>query len=253
LFIGDFAAAISFLFKPDFSKINMSVVLGALGQAFFSVGIGMGFMLTFGAYLPKKISIGKSALAIVVGDTVVAIVAGLAIFPFVFGFGLNPSSGEGLVFETLPVALGNMPGAYFLALGFFLLLSVAALTSQLATLEPIIAAVSERTTMGRKLSTVVVSLATFVFGMGTVLSFNHWSEITLFGETFFGLTDKVVTQITMPLGALLVTIFVAWFSRKSNAVDGESEHQRWFSSWYFLVRYVCPIAVATIFIYQFIG
>ena len=250
-FLGDMASAINFLFKPDFSKINADVFLSALGQAFFSVGIGMGFMITFGAYLPKKISIGKSALVIVAGDTLVSIVAGLAIFPFVFGHGLDPSAGEGLVFETLPVALGSLPGANIFAFGFFLLFTIAALTSQLALLEPMIAGLSERAGIGRKLSTIIVGCATFIFGIGTVLSFNLWADVKLFGETFFGLSDKIVTQITMPLGALMVTVFVGWVMKNEATSKTEQSAGHWFKSWRLLVRYLCPVAVGAIFLYQF--
>ena len=253
LFLGDTPAALEFLFKPDFSKITPEVVLGALGQAFFSVGIGMGFMVTFGAYLPANISLGKSALVIVLGDTLVAIIAGLAIFPFVFGYGLSPSSGEGLVFQTLPVALGSLPGAYIFTTGFFLLLAVAALTSQLATLEPMIAGLAERSGLSRKLSTAAIGGATFVFGIGTVLSFNLWAEKKLLGETFFGLSDKIVTQITMPLGALMITVFIAWSVKRERALPPAETGAPWFVAWHFLARYVCPVAVAVIFLYQFIN
>ena len=250
-FFGDFSAALHFLFKPDFSKINADVFLSALGQAFFSVGIGMGFMITFGAYLPKQVSIGKSALVIVTGDTLVSIIAGLAIFPFVFGYGLDPSAGEGLVFETLPVALGSLPAANMFACGFFLLLIVAALTSQLALLEPMISGLSERAGISRKLSTLLVGCATFIFGIGTVLSFNLWSDVTLFGETFFGLSDKIVTRITMPLGALMLTLFVGWVMKDELTAKENKADSHWMKSWQLLVRYLCPVAVGTIFLYQF--
>lgn len=252
IFMGDMMGAVKFLFSPDFSKLNPDVVFSALGQAFFSIGISMGFMITYGAYLPKNISIGQSASVIVAGDTLVALVAGLAIFPFVFQYGFDSSSGEGLVFETLPIVFGQMPGGTFLGVAFFLLLTLAALTSQIANLEPLIAATSETLGVGRKLSAGIVGVSSFLVGLGTVVSFNIASDVKIFGETFFGFSDMVVTQITMPLAGLMTLLFIGWFVRRSVIEEALEKDSHWFSVWYFLVRYVCPMAVASILIYQFV-
>ena len=175
-FEGDMASALHFMFDFDLSAINGRVILVAVGQAFFSIGVAMGLMMGFGAYLPKDVSIAKSALIIASMDTVVAIIAGLAIFPIVFANGLDPAEGPGLIFVSLPIAFGSVTGGLIFGTLFFILLFFAALTSVLGTLEPMIAWCEERFLLRRWKAALLVCVSIFVLGMGTVFSFNLWSE-----------------------------------------------------------------------------
>ncbi|MBT4493670.1 MAG: sodium-dependent transporter, partial [Gammaproteobacteria bacterium] len=151
-----FGEAANYLFTPDFSKITGSTFLAAVGQAFFSIGVGMAGMMIFGSYLPPQVSITRCVLIIITIDTLVALIAGLMIFPMVFRFGLDPAGGPGLIFQTLPVAFAQMPGGQFIAIVFFTLLSVAAVTSMVGLLEPLVAWVEDSTTMNRQQATLTM-------------------------------------------------------------------------------------------------
>jgi len=173
---GDMPRTLHFMFDFDLSAINGRVILVAIGQAFFSIGVAMGLMMGFGAYLPRDISIGRSAVIIVVADTLVAIIAGLAIFPIVFANGLDPAHGPGLVFVSLPIAFGSVTGGLVFGTLFFILLFFAALTSVIGILEPMIAWWQERFRLPRRLAAFLVCLSVFVLGFGTIFSFNIWSN-----------------------------------------------------------------------------
>ena len=191
-----YAQGLHFLFSPDFSKITGKVVLTAMGQAFFSLGLGMGTMMIYGAYLPKNVSIGKSAIIVAGADTIVALLAGMAIFPIVFANGLHPDSGPGLVFETLPIAFGNMTGGWLFGVLFFLMLVVAALTSSIALIEPAVAWLIESKEMTRDEACVKAGLVAWALGFITVLSFNRWAEIRFFGQTLFELIDGWILALS---------------------------------------------------------
>jgi NSS family neurotransmitter:Na+ symporter len=248
---GGFTEAARFMLEPDFSEVGPDTVLVAIGQAFFSVGVAMGGMMTYGAYLPKDIHVMRSSLIIVSADTLVALVAGLAIFPIVFGFGLSPAEGTGLVFLTLPIAFGTMPFGGIIAVLFFVLLVAAALTSTLANLEPLVSWAEERKGVSRQRATVVAGILILAVGSGSVLSFNHWSDFHPLGfiavfenMTIYDATDYIASNVLLPLGGMLTAVFAGWFMTRDAARD-ELGIRRLavFRIWRFLIRYVAPVAI----------
>jgi NSS family neurotransmitter:Na+ symporter len=253
---GDMAAGLHFMFDFDISAINARVVLMAVGHAFFSIGVAMGLMMGFGAYLGKEISIAKSALIISAMDTAVALIAGIAIFPIVFANGLDPAQGPGLIFVTLPIAFGNMPGGMVFGALFFILLFFAALTSSIGSLEPAVAWVEEHRGIKRSSAAIIVCGSAFVIGMGTIFSFNIWSGwrplgfVGRFAETnFFDLLDYITANLMMPLGGLLLALFVGWrVSPQAVADELDIQNPWFFRTWFWLLRWVVPISITIIFI-----
>jgi len=253
---GDMAAGLRFMFAFDISAINGRVVLMAVGHAFFSIGVAMGLMMGFGAYLGKEISIARSALIISAMDTLVALMAGIAIFPIVFANGLDPAEGPGLIFVSLPIAFGNMPGGLIFGALFFILLFFAALTSAIGSMEPVVAWVEEHRGIKRSSAAIIACSSAFIIGMGTVFSFNIWSDwyplgfTTQFAETgFFDLIDYLTANIMMPLGGLLLAVFVGW--RVAPATIREElniKSPRFFRTWFWLLRWVVPVSIAAIFV-----
>lgn len=249
---GDFKTGVAFLFNPDFSKINAGVVLIAIGQAFFSVGVAMAGMMTYGAYLPKQVSIGRSALIIVAADTLVALLAGLAIFPLVFKHGVDPEGGPGLIFETLPLAFAHMPGGYFFSIVFFTLLSVAAITSIVGLLEPLMSWGEERFRMSRKRLAAILVGTIGVLSILSILSYNQLAGFTPLawlpgfdGKNVNDILGFLTDQLMLPLGGLLIAIFVGWFMSADSSKDELAPSRAWhFSAWRFLLRYLAPPAVA---------
>ncbi|MBT8063471.1 MAG: sodium-dependent transporter, partial [Gammaproteobacteria bacterium] len=252
---GDMPATLHFLFDFDLSALTPKVVLVAVGQAFFSIGVAMGLMMGYGAYLPRDISIARSSVIIAAMDTVVAIVAGLAIFPIVFANGLDPAEGPGLIFVSLPVAFGSVTGGLIFGTLFFILLFFAALTSVFGVVEPMIAWAMERAGWARWKAAVVVCLSIFMLGLGTIFSFNVWSawrplaafeRFADFG--YFEILDYLTANIMMPLCGLLLAIFVGW-RIKPEAVMNEVNIRNpvLFRIWFWLLRWVAPIAIALIF------
>lgn len=248
---GDFGAGLSFLFSTDFSKINSSVVLSAIGQAFFSIGVAMGLMMAYGAYVPKSVSLTKASVIIASADTLVAILAGLMIFPIVFANGLDPAEGPGLIFKTLPTAFAGMPGGAVFGAVFFILLAFAAVTSSISIIEPIIAYAGDRLGMNRIKACTVFGVLAWLIGMLSVFSFNIWQEVTpldMFkafeGKTLFDLIDYVTANLLMPLGGILIALFVGWRLKREHI---ESELN--FGSpvvaqtWLILMRFVAPAAI----------
>ncbi len=242
-----FDEAIDYLFTPDFSKVTPEMVLAAIGQAFFSIGVAMAGMMIFGAYLPRDFSIPRGALMIIVIDTMVALLAGLMIFPIVFRFGLDPSGGAGLIFQTLPVAFAQMPGGQFVAIAFFLLLSVAAMTSMVGLLEPLVAWVHDRWGVVRQRATIYTVLALGVTSVFSVLSYNVIGEWQVGGFNLNGILDFVSNQIMLPVGGLLIALFAGWFvSRSVLEEELDLGSPTVFSLWYLLIRFVVPIAIAVV-------
>ena len=168
---GEFIQAVEFLFKPDFSKINGQSVIMALGQALFSLAIGTGLIMTYGSYMPDHYSIKESAAIVCIGDTLVALLAGLAIFPIVFANDLNPGEGPSLIFITLPIAFGSMPGGHLIGILFFILLIFAAFTSTMGMLEPIVAWLEEKYPGKRRILSIIAGFAIWLFALGSILSF----------------------------------------------------------------------------------
>ncbi len=248
VFAGGMSKALVWLFEPDFSRIKPEVFLIAVGQAFFSIGVAMGGMMTFGAYLPKTVSIPGSVLIIVIADTMVALLAGLVIFPAVFHNGLDPAAGAGLIFQTLPVAFAQMPGGYAFSIAFFLLLSVAGITSMVGLIECVTAWMEDHHGFARHKSATVVVGSVAVLSVISALSYNLLAEFKLGGRTINDVMDFFSNQILLPLGGLLIALFVGWFvSRESSGEELEFSHPLLFKAWHVLVRYVVPPAVAVIF------
>ena len=253
-FEGDMAGAMHFMFDFDLSVLDGRVILVAVGQAFFSIGVAMGLMMGFGAYLPKEISIARSAVIICTMDTLVAIIAGLAIFPVVFANGLDPAEGPGLIFVSLPIAFGSVTGGLIFGTLFFILLFFAALTSVFGITEPMIAWCEEWFRLKRWQAALLVCASIFVLGMGTVFSFNLWSEwrpLAAFERYadfgYFEILDYLTANIMMPLSGLLLAVFAGWMIKPEAIRDElQIENPKVFRAWFWLLRWVAPISIALI-------
>jgi len=248
-FAGGFEQAVAWLFTPDFSKIGFGTVLAAIGQAFFSIGVGMAGMMVYGSYLPKSISITHSVLIIVVADTGVALLAGLVIFPAVFHYGLDPAAGAGLIFQTLPVAFAQMPGGYVFSVLFFLILSVAGITSMVGLVESVNAWVEERFNIPRHKSAVLVVGSIAMFSILSIMSYNVMGELNMGGMNFNDVMDYFSTKILLPVGGLLIAVFAGWVVKKEATRDElTSLNGLAYEVWHFLIRFVVPPAVGVILV-----
>lgn len=243
-----------FLFQPDFSKINSSVILEALGQAFFSLSIGMGTLITYGSYINKKDNLSSTAVSVSLADTLIAILAGVAIFPAVFAYGINPAEGEALVFITLPNIFMEMPGGYFWSLLFFLLLVIAALTSTISVLEVVVAFFSEELNIGRKQATVIAAIAITILGIFCTLSQGPMNKPFIGDNNLFEVLDYTSANLLLPLGGLFIVVFVGWFMGRKNVRDELSNSSKiklpLFNFFLVIVRVIAPIAIALVFLYQ---
>jgi NSS family neurotransmitter:Na+ symporter len=241
---------IRFLFKPDFSLINGSAILVALGQAFFSLSVGMGTLITYGSYIQKKDNLANTAVSVAFADTFVAVVAGLAIFPAVFTFGINPESGQGLVYITLPIIFQKMAFGSFWAMLFFLLLCVAALTSTISMLEVVVAYFSEELGWSRKKAIWIAGSSIGILGLVVSMSWGPLADVTLGDLNIFGIFDASPAYY-LPLGGFFIVIYVGWFfgldkSKEELASEGRFSI-RYYPFFIFLVRYLAPIAIALVF------
>ena len=196
-------AGLTFLFKPEFSKLTGDGILSALGHAFFTLSLGMGTLITYGSYIKKDINLVNTVINVTVADTVIAILAGIAIFPAVFAFGIEPSEGPGLIFITLPNVFHQMPGGFIFAVLFFILLTVAALTSSISILEVVVAYFMEELNMTRKTSTILATVLISILGILCSLSMGELSPIKLFGLNIFDLTDWISANILLPIGFII--------------------------------------------------
>jgi len=251
----DIKSGLEFLFNPDFSKLTPKVVFLALGQAFFSVAIGVGMLITYGAYVPKNVSLPKAAFTISLVDAAVALLAGIVIFPLVFANGLDPAGGPGLIFITLPTAFGNMPGGHIVGFLFFILLFFAAFTSAIGMLEPVVSWLEEHKSFSRPTMAILAGFCGWVLGIAAALSFNVWSEVKLLnfvplleGKGIFELLDFFVSNLLIPFNALLIAIFAGWImSRKSILEELGLQSEALFAYLRFILRYVAPIVIGLIF------
>ena len=244
-----FQQGIDFLFHADFSKLSGASVLTAMGHAFFTLSLGMGAIMVYGSYLPKSASILKMTFAIAFADTAVALLAGMAIFPLVFANGLDIDAGPGLIFHTLPIAFGHMQGGAFFGGLFFLLLVFAAWSSAISLIEPAVAWLVENKEVSRRRASVITGLVTWFLGLLTVFSFNIASEWTVFGNTFFDLLDYLTANIMLPLGGLLIAIFVGRImSQGSSEEELNIKPQYLYSTWRFLILYIAPAGIIIVFL-----
>lgn len=246
---GGFGQGFAFLFNPDFDKLTGAGVLAALGQAFFSLGLGMGSIMTYGSYLQADASIARSSVFVVAADTMVALLAGLAIFPLVFANGLTPSMGPGLIFETLPIAFGHMPAGWLFGMLFFVLVFFAAITSSVALIEPAVAFLTENEGMKRDLACLLSGAVCWVIGLGTAFSFNIWSDVKWLNRNIFELVDMLTAEIMLPIGGVMVALFAGWImSRDTSEAELAMKNPKHYDYWRILVRFVAPIGVALVFI-----
>jgi len=237
---GGAVSGLEFLLRPQWQKIGPTAVLEALGQALFSLSLGMGTMITYGSYLSRRSNLVRSAFFVAAGDTLVAVLAGFVVFPLAFSFGLEPSAGPGLIFRTLPIAFAQLPGGYWVALGFFILLSFAALTSSISLLEVASAYFIDEQGWSRIKASWILGAVIFLLGIPSAM-----------GENFLGLMDGLATNYLLPIGALLIAVFTGWAltHRERNDELSESTGFR-LVAWSFLIRFVTPIAVILIFLHQ---
>lgn len=246
---GAYGQAMAYLFTPDFSKVTGGVVLSAMGQAFFSLSLGMGAIMIYGSYLSHTASIPRMSFIIAGLDMTVSLLAGLAIFPLVFAYGLQPQGGPGLIFMTLPIAFGQMPAGTLFGTAFFVLLVFAAWTSAISLLEPIVAWLVENKGVSRVKAATGAGIAIWLFGIGSVLSFNLWSEHRLLGKTFFDVTDYLTSNVMLPLGGLLIAVFSVWMmAAESSRSELGLRDGLAYRTWRFLVRYVGPVAILLVFL-----
>ena len=247
---------LAFLFQPDWTKVTGKTILEALGQAFFTLSLGMGCMLTYGSYMKKSDSVPGSAVNIILLDTLIAIVAGIVIFTAVFATGQNPTEGPGLIFHTLPIVFTKMTGGYYFSILFFLLLTLAAVTSVISLLEVIVAYFVDEKKWERKKAVLIFGTVGFVMGIPSALSFNYLSDFTIFGLNFFNLTNYVASNILLPLGGFFVALFIAWkwgldkaFVNLKNGAENLLESQSWIKTLIAVsLKYIAPVMIFLVFL-----
>ena len=251
------SAGMAFLFEPDFSKLTWSSVLSALGQALFSLSIGMGALVTYGSYIRKEDNLFKTGVCVAGADTLIALLSGIAIFPAVFAFGMSPASGPSLVYEVLPNVFGSMPMGALFAVLFFLLLSIAALTSTISLLEIVVLWAVEELHMKRVTATFLVSLLVFALGTVCTLSFGPFADMQIMGKTFFECLDHLTATYMMPIGAVCIILFLGWRYPKAEVFDELTNQGRlkagYFRVYYFVLRFLAPIALFIILIMGILG
>lgn len=243
---GYFMEAASFLFRPDWSQVSGEMIVTAMGQAFFTLSLGMCAIMTYGAYLPSNVNIPRVGITVAAADTVVALVAGLAIFPIVISFGLSPEGGgPGLIFTSLPLAFAEMPFGVLYGMLFFLLLSVAAWTSSISLMEPATAYIVESTNLSRKGAALLVASVAWVMGLASVFSFNIWSEVSIGGRDVMSAIEYVANDVMLPVGGLLTALFGGWIlSSKITHEELDSKMPDWaFTAWLWITRIVTPALI----------
>ena len=246
---GGFAAGVTFMLNPDFDALTWDGVLQAMGQAFFTLSLGMGAVMAYGAYLPKETSIIRVSAVVVAADTIIALLAGLVVFPLVFANGLDPADGPGLVFLTLPLAFGQMTGGAFFATIFFVLLGLAAWTSALGIVEAGVAWCTERWGCSRARAAMLVGTVIWALGLGTVLSFSLLADLTFLKGTIYANVDYLSSNVMLPLGGLFITIFAAWVMCRNSTAEELGGAGQAYRLWRFLARYVAPAAILVVFLH----
>ena len=245
---GNFGEGLAFMFTPDFDKLTWDSVLAAMGQAFFTLSIGMGAIMAYGAYLPEDTSITAASGAVVAADTMIAILAGLVIFPLVFANNLDPAEGPGLVFQTLPLALGQMPGGAFFSTVFFVLLSFAAWTSAIGLMEPAVAWLVEHHNRTRAQAAIITGLSIWSIGLASVLSFNVLADFTFYKGTIFDNVDHVTSNIMLPLGGVFIAVFAGWTMCRNSTADELGGAGSIYKLWRVFTRFVAPIGILLVFV-----
>ena len=248
-------AGLEFLFVPDFEKLTGQSILLALGQAAFSLSIGMGALITYGSYIRKDTPLLGTAVQVATADTLIAVLSGVMIFPALFAMGESPAGGPGLVFVILPKIFQSMPGGYFFSIIFFILLSVAALTSTISVLEVVVAYMKEELKMSRLKATLIGGISISAIGVLCTLSFGPLKDFTIFGKTVFDLMNYMSANIFLTFGALFIVIYTGWKLGKSNFVneinEGGKVHPLVATILVFIIKYIAPIAVGAVAIGAF--
>ncbi|NQU60908.1 MAG: sodium-dependent transporter [Rhodospirillales bacterium] len=248
------AKGVAFFLEPDFSKINAGMVIAALGHAFFSLSLGMGAMMTYGSYLPRQTSLPGAALWVTSLDTLIAVMAGFLVLPAVFAFGFDPGAGPGLTFITLPAVFSKIPFGAFFGTLFFVLLVVAALTSAISLLEVVVAYLVDEKHIARRPAAIGAGAVIFALGIPSSLSFGIWSDVTFLGKGFFDIMDYLASNVLLPTGGILISLFVGWVVF-AKVMDGDQggigQGFRWAKVWRIVCQYVAPAAIAWILISGF--
>ncbi len=252
LMLPNSSAGLAFLFKPDFSKVTSETVLIALGQAFFTLSLGSGAMITYGSYIRKTEKLGSTVIYTCILNSSVSILAGMAIFPAVFSFGIEPSQGPSLAFITLPNIFQQMFGGYFFSIIFFLLMVVAALTSTISMLEVVVAALTEGTGISRKKAAILTAIVIAIISVPCSLSYGVMSGVKFFGFNTFDLFDYITANFGMTIASMIFAVFIGWFLGKDKVRDELSNSGvlpiRYFPVFLFVVRFVVPIGIIIVFL-----
>ena len=243
---GSFATGVEFLFQPDFSSLGWDSVLVAMGQAFFTLSIGMGAIMAYGAYLPEETSISGASAAVVAADTAIAVLAALVIFPLVFANGLKVDEGVGLVFQTLPLAFGQMSGGAFFSTVFFILLSFAAWTSAIGLMEPAVAWLIEQYNRTRTQAAVIIGGIVWVIGFASVFSWNVWKDFTFLKGTLFDNILFLTNQIMLPIGGVFITVFASWIMCRNSTAEELGGSGGIYKAWRLGAQVVAPIGILTV-------
>jgi NSS family neurotransmitter:Na+ symporter len=244
---------VEFLLKPNWSSLTPDTILLALGQSFFALSVGISVMVTYASYLSKKENITKSAFSVVGLNIFISLLAGIVIFPAVFALGVEPGAGPGLVFVVLPAVFNEMAfGAFFLTI-FLVLLLFATLTSAFSILEIVVAAIVKEKTELRKQWAWKTGFVIFIFGIPSALSFGVWSDVLIFGKTIFDFADFIASNIGMPLGAFLISIFVGYrlpykLLKSELTLGTFGNMNKLFTIWYFTIRFIVPVAIIFVFL-----
>lgn len=250
---GHFMEGVSFLFALNIEKFSWGAVLSAMGQAFFTLSLGMGAIMAYGAYMPRGASIIGTATTIAFLDTGVALMSGLVIFPLVFANGLESSAGPGLMFITLPLAFGQMAGGQIFGMVFFVLVTFAAITSSISLVEPAVAWVVEKLKISRAGAAIVVGGTAWLVGLGSAFSTNIWAEFHIIGSmNFFDTMDYVSNNIMLPVGGVLIALFGGWILDKKIVDEQMSRDLMIYPIWRILTRFVAPAAVSVVFVMAFV-
>ena len=253
------SAGVDYLFRPDFSKIDAKACASALGQAFFSLSLGFGTIMTYASYVSKGDNIMTQSAATAISDLMFALIAGVAIMPAVFAFGIDPQAGPGLVFETLPYIFGQMPAGGLIAILFFAALLVAALTSSISMLEVAVAYLVEEKKFSRVWACITLFVICWIVGALCSLSFGPLSDIRINGDNLFDFFDSLSSNVLMTLGSLFTVLFVGWRLKRTDIYDEFtnggtlSTNARIFGVLWFLIRYICPLAIISIFLVGIFG
>ena len=257
IFLPNSEVGYRFYFDFDFSKINADVVIAALGQSFFSLSLGMGAIMIYGSYIEEGMNLAKTSMQIALLDTLVAVLAGLVVFPAVFSFGIDPAAGPQLVFITLPTVFAQMTGGYFFSILFFLLVAVAALTSTISIMEVQTATIAEEFKMNRKVALGVMSVIMVVIGCMcsySLIPIEGGNELAFFGVSLFDVFDIITSHVILPIGGLLILLFLGWFYKKEdlyNILVVETKcSEGLFKVYYFFLRFIAPLLLLIVFLQQ---